>query len=263
MEKKIYEALAKAGDRYWWNRGRQYLVDCFIRAYAPSALGRQKQLKILDIGCAAGGTLFSLAKWGDVWGLDISAEAIALCRTWGIAQDRLVQGDAEQMTEFEDKTFDLVTAVEILEHLEHPERALREAWRILKPGGLFIISVPADMRLWSDRDRRLAHRTRYTVQELRGHVRQEGFIVLKASCANAFYYWPYRFILWMRRLKGERVPVIKTDTYTPGAWLSALFTTILRLETWLILLGGLPWGVSAVCAARKPIAYQNDDRPHY
>ncbi|MBN1595269.1 class I SAM-dependent methyltransferase, partial [candidate division FCPU426 bacterium] len=132
MEKQIYHDLAKAGNRYWWNQGRQYLVK---KLFAQFAGGQQSTVKrrILDIGCAAGGTLYTLAGWGEVWGLDISPEAIALCRSWGIAKNRLVLGDAEKMACFSKDRFDLVTAVEIIEHLDNPGKALAEIKRVLKP----------------------------------------------------------------------------------------------------------------------------------
>jgi len=255
MEKQIYYALAKAGNRYWWNQGRQYLVTKLFERYSQGGLCSSKNLKILDIGCAAGGTLFYLAKWGEVWGLDISPGAIALCRSWGIDENHLVLGNAEEMPNFSDQQFDLVTAVEILEHLEHPEQALKEIWRILKPKGVLIITVPADKRLWSDRDERLGHRLRYTVESLVENVQQANFSVLKASYTNFFYYWPYRLILWLRRrFQKSRVPKIKTDTYDVNFLFNWLFVWLLKLETWIILQCKLPWGVSAVCVAQKNAA---------
>ncbi|MEW6516285.1 MAG: class I SAM-dependent methyltransferase [candidate division FCPU426 bacterium] len=254
MDRQIYHDLATAGSGYWWNQGRQHLVLGLIRKFSGRHLP-DPGYRILDVGCAAGGTLSFLGAWGEAWGLDCSSEAIALCRTAGQPAERLVLGDATHLEPFEAETFDLVTAVEILEHLEEPETALASAWRVLKPGGLLILTVPADQRLWSERDQRLAHRRRYRIEELAQSVARAGFQVLKASYANAFYYWPYRWLLGWRRLLGrEPVPRIRTNTYLPHPWLSALFAGLLRIETRLILIGRLPWGVSAVCAARKPAA---------
>lgn len=253
MEKQIYHDLAAAGGGYWWNRGRQHLVLGLIKRYSGRKLP-DPGYKILDVGCAAGGTLQFLQPWGEVWGLDCSAEAIALCRAWGQPAERLVQADATFLEPFASDTFNLVTAVEILEHLKQPETALASIRRVLKPGGLLILTVPADQRLWSERDQRLAHQHRYTVKELALAVSGAGFEVLKASYANAFYYWPYRWLLaFRRRFQREAVPRIRTNTYLPHPWLSSLFTAALKLETRIILAGKLPWGVSAVCAARKPL----------
>lgn len=252
MDKQIYHDLAAAGSGYWWNQGRQDLVLGLIKRYSGRTLP-DPGYKMLDVGCAAGGTLQFLRTWGEAWGLDLSAEAIALCRAWGQPAERLVQGDAARLEPFAPETFDLVTAVEILEHLEQPETALASIWRVLKPGGLLILTVPADQRLWSERDQRLEHQRRYAVKDLVRSVSGAGFEVLKASYANAFYYWPYRWLLaWRRRFRREAVPRIRTNTYLPHPWLSALFAAVLKLETRVILAGRLPWGVSAVCAARKP-----------
>jgi SAM-dependent methyltransferase len=251
MEKQVYHALANAGSRYWWNQGRQYLVTQLFKKYTQTKPDAGKQLRILDIGCAAGGTLFYLSQWGDVWGLDISPEAIALCESWGVSKDRLVLGSAEAMPQFEDQSFDLVTAVEILEHLEYPEKALQEIRRILKPQGTLIITVPADMQLWSDRDVRLRHRHRYTIEDLTTSVKQVGFEVLKVSCANAFYYWPFRFLLRMRKKGSSTAPKVKTNTLDVNGLLNWFFVLLLKIETWIILRGSLKRGVSVICVARK------------
>ncbi|MCD4812268.1 class I SAM-dependent methyltransferase [bacterium] len=252
MDKQIYQDLAKSGSGYWWNQGREHLVTGLFEKYSKKKVAYDHSLKIFDIGCAAGGTLFYLSKWGDVWGLDAAPDALELCQAWGIRQDRLLLGDAEKMTVVSDAKFDLVTAVEIIEHLDNPLRAVSEIFRVLKPGGILIITVPADMRLWSERDVRLEHRRRYTVSQLVDQVSQSEFEILKASYANAFYYWPYRFLLWMRRKKsGVDVPRVKTNTYDANPFMSGLFVWLLKLETWWILHSRLPWGVSAVCVCRK------------
>jgi SAM-dependent methyltransferase len=250
MEKQIYTALARAGSAYWWNQGRQYLLTRMWRRFGRPLPGHTP--RILDIGCAAGGTLSYLAAWGEAWGLDLSAEAVALCLAWGIDEHRLVVGDAQSMPFFTDERFDLITAVEVLEHLPQPERGLAEIRRILKPGGLLLLTVPADPKLWSDRDARLGHFRRYRLAELKAAVRAAGFEILTASYANAFYYWPYRGLLALRRWRqGGSVPRVATDTLEAPAWLSALFRLLLQAETHILLRTGLPWGVSAVCAARK------------
>jgi SAM-dependent methyltransferase len=253
MEERIFHDLARAGTRYWWNQGRQTLVRRLWERYAPPAPA-DRAWRILDIGCAAGGTLAALAKWGEAWGLDLSAEALALCRAQGLDPHRLVLGDAERMTAFEDGYFDLVTAVEILEHVEHPDRALAEIRRVLRPGGLLILTVPADPKLWSDRDERLGHHRRYRAEELAEAVRGGGFEVLKLSYANAFYYWPFRWLLAWRRLRGQGTPRVTRNTFEGWRPLDALFVGLLRLETAWILRARLPWGVSAVCVARSPRA---------
>ncbi|MCK5241045.1 class I SAM-dependent methyltransferase [bacterium] len=251
MEKQIYQALANAGSRYWWNQGRQYLVTQLFKKYSRAKTNFEAPLRILDIGCAAGGTLFYLSQWGEIWGLDISSEAIALCEFRGIPQERLVLGNAESMMQFEEQSFDLVTAVEILEHLEHPEKALREILRVLKPGGTLIITVPADMKLWSERDERLGHRHRYTVADLIASVAQADFEVLKASYANVFYYWPFRFLLRLRRNRSGKAPKVKTNTLDMNSLVNWFFVQLLKIETWIILRGQWQRGVSAICIARK------------
>jgi SAM-dependent methyltransferase len=253
MDKKIYYQLAAAGRGYWWNQGRQHLVTELVKKYLGQAGSMPRALKILDIGCAAGGTLAYLGAWGEAWGLDIAPEAVELCRTWGLPPDHLILGSAEGMPFFHDRQFDLITAVEILEHLAAPEKALQEIYRILKPNGLLILTVPADQKLWSDRDVRLGHRRRYQLEELEAAVAATGLNVVKSSYANTFYYWPFRLILAWRRKFGRKIQASPTnkDTFEMNPLLSGLLVGLLKMENRMILRGKLKQGVSVICAAKK------------
>ncbi len=253
MEKQVYRSLAAAGPGYWWHRGRHDLLARLWRKFGPGPAADGTRPKILDIGCAAGGTLAFLSQWGEVWGVDSSPEALSLCREWGMDAGRLVLNRAENLSGFREGQFDLVTAVEVLEHVERPPEALAEIRRVLKPGGLLILTVPADPRLWSERDLRLGHFRRYRLGQLVREVGGAELEVVKASYANAFYYWPFRcWLAWRRLWARRRVPEVKQDIFPVPRALGGLLVAVLKLETWMILHGRLPWGVSAICAARKP-----------
>jgi SAM-dependent methyltransferase len=159
----------------------------------------------------------------------------------------------EALTPFKDQQFTLITCLDVLEHVTQPERALAEVQRVLKPGGLAVFTVPADPRLWSDRDLRLQHRKRYTPADLRAELRAAGFEVLNATHTNLFYYWPFRlWLLWLRCTQVQAVPHVSQDTFETNSFFSGLWRWMLRMEMewWLRL--PLPWGVSAVAVVRKP-----------
>ena len=94
----------------------------------------------LDLGCGAGLNLDHLARYADPVGTDFSEEALRFCLERG--HKRLCKADAAELP-FRDRQFDIITALDVVEHLDDDLAALTELRRTLKPGGLLIMSVPA------------------------------------------------------------------------------------------------------------------------
>jgi SAM-dependent methyltransferase len=98
----------------------------------------------LDAGCGTGLNLRNLPP-GSV-GLDLNPRNIALVEG-RLPEFKAVLGDIESMP-FEDGAFEGVLCTEVLEHVPNPDSAVAEIWRVLKPGGVFIGSVPAQSPVW-------------------------------------------------------------------------------------------------------------------
>ena len=98
--------------------------------------------KVLDVGTSTGSNLRLLNNMGfeDVTGLDLNPEAIRFCAEKGLGDVKL--GDVENLP-FENETFDLILATDIIEHVDDDGRAVRELQRVLTPGGKLLITVPA------------------------------------------------------------------------------------------------------------------------
>ena len=104
------------------------------------ACGRQSG-KILDVGCGAGFFLRALRGSGwEKWGVEIGAEAARAAAPF-LPMGHLVTGTLED-ADFADALFDIVCFWSSLEHTNEPQKNLREARRILKPGGTVIVQVP-------------------------------------------------------------------------------------------------------------------------
>ena len=115
--------------------------------------------KALDIGAACGGNTQVLRDNGwDAFALDYSETGPAICRRRGLPA---VQADATQLPIGED-SLDLVVAFDVLEHIEDDAAVVREVRRVLRPGGKFVVAVPADPELWSAHDEAVLHCRRYT-----------------------------------------------------------------------------------------------------
>jgi 2-polyprenyl-6-hydroxyphenyl methylase/3-demethylubiquinone-9 3-methyltransferase len=142
VDNAIYETL---GER-WYHasddpvallRAEARLRNPWLAREIACALGGA-QAAVLDIGCGGGFLSNYLASLGhEVTGLDASNDALAVARSHDHTKlVRYERGDALHLP-FADASFDVVCAMDFLEHVENPERAIAEAARVLKPSGLF------------------------------------------------------------------------------------------------------------------------------
>ncbi|MER3501143.1 MAG: methylase [Candidatus Fervidibacterota bacterium] len=237
--------MARLEDRYWWFVGRRYIVRALaLRFWRPCS----NPALILDLGCGTGGSFALLRRWGMVVGLDPSEVALQFARQRGIKA--LVQGDGHFLP-FANERFDLVAVLDVLEHLDDDERALREIWRVLKPGGAMVFTVPAFMSLWSVHDIALAHRRRYLYSDLFRKVGQAGFAVRQLSYAICLLM-PAVFVFrkgqnWLMRGKAPATALIELPDF-----LNRLLIALLRGEATILPFLRLPFGVSLVGVAEKP-----------
>lgn len=100
--------------------------------------------KVLDLGCRDGALTSRYAEGNEVVGVDADREALAEAEKLGIETR---WADLDEPLPFEDASFDVVVAGELLEHLRDPGRLVREVLRVLRPGGTFVASVPNAYRL--------------------------------------------------------------------------------------------------------------------
>lgn len=237
-----YERMYRLEDSYWWFVGRHNLILKFLSATYPA----RSDLAILDIGCGTGAMSTLLARHGAVTSADFSPLALSYCRRRGLR--KLCAADAMRLP-FRDMSFDVVVALDILEHLPDDAAALREFARVLRPGGRVISTVPAYRSLWSGHDVALMHCRRYVASELRQRMAEAALRVERLSYAMTALFpivWIVRRLSNLRRgdPHASLVPV-------PRAANRAL-TLLLSLENALIRRVSLPFGVTVFCMARRP-----------
>ncbi len=167
-------------DRHWWFASR---TRALLNMMDPVLPGRD--LNLLDIGCGAGNMIHHLSRYGTVKGVEIDPRPVAVAHERGYDVD---QGDATQDLAYEDASFDVVTALDVIEHNQDDAAILHEVYRVLKPGGHTVVTVPAFMWLWSHNDDINAHIRRYTAGELRGKLEAAGFRVRRLTYNNFFVF---------------------------------------------------------------------------
>jgi SAM-dependent methyltransferase len=243
MMQHTYAILYDVEGSHWWYTGRRRIISSFVKEICSRIKGRPP--KILDVGCGTGANLVMLGEFGEAHGIDVSHDALSFCRERGL--DRVRHGAAEELP-YEDETFDLVTALDVVEHLDDDAAGLREFRRVLRPDGRILLFVPAFMFLWGVQDDVSNHRRRYTLPGLLKVVREAGFEIERATYANITFFLPILLVRKFMRLTGIRT---ETENSIGVSALNGLFGRVFGAESALLRRMNLPFGVSALCVARK------------
>jgi SAM-dependent methyltransferase len=157
------------------------------------------------------------------------------------------QGEAEALP-YGNNSFDLVTGLDVVEHLDDDLAGLKEMRRVLRPTGQALVFVPAFMFLWGVQDDVSHHRRRYTIDQLKGVMREAGFEVVRASYVNISFFAPILFgRLLMRAL---RIRPESENNITIG-FLNGVLGKLFGAESLALRYFNFPFGVSIICVARK------------
>jgi len=244
MQQHTYPIMYQIEETHWWFAGRRRIISGFVERIC---VGLERQPPhILDVGCGTGANLELLGRFGQAEGVDVSPEALAFCRERGLQSVR--QGEAEHLP-YPDESFDLVTGLDVVEHLDDDVAGLKEIRRVLRPGGHTLLFVPAFMFLWGVQDDISHHRRRYTLAGLKETVKAAGLEVEIATYANITFFFPILLGRLLMRLTGFRPA--SENNLTVG-FLNRPLGSILGAEDLLLRHAGLPFGVSAICVARRP-----------
>ncbi len=237
MEPQAYREQFETEDEHWWFEGRRAVIWALLRANRIAG-----PLRLLDAGCGTGRNMIEFGSLGEARGVDFSADAIAFCAQRGITG--AVQGTVEQLP-FDDGSFDLLLATDVIEHLDDDVAALAELRRVAAPGARLLVTVPAYRWLWGRHDEAHHHKRRYTLTRLRSSLAAGGWRPLTATYFNTLLLAPIAAVRLLSR-DGDAHNDLQR---TPPALNRALRAPML-LEAALIERGArLPAGVSigAVC----------------
>jgi SAM-dependent methyltransferase len=246
MDRDEYDRMYHLEDSLWWYVGMRRISLALLDAHLPP--GSRGALRLLDAGCGTGGMLPHLRRYGEVWGIDLSPYALpyAMRRVAACDGAHLARASVLQLP-FADGAFDVVTSFDVLYHLDvtDDQAALREVRRVLKPGGLALIRVPAYDRLRGAHDRVVHTRHRYTRAEVRQKLERAGLDPLYVTHANALLL---PVAVAKRLLEGAGR---ESDVQATHPALNALLTLPLRAEALLVRHVSLPFGLSVVAVARR------------
>lgn len=222
---------------YWWYRAKAKFLQAYFSQYVtPDA-------QVLDIGSADGpavGFIDEIIRTGK--GKKIAMDIVPD----GLGPEDIV-GSVEDIP-LGDNTFDIVSAFDVIEHVENEHKGLTEIHRILKPGGYFLMSVPAYQWAWSEHDVKLHHQRRYTTGRAVSALKKAGFEIMKDSYAfqGTFpFFAAQRLIAKLTKSYSGEVPEVSPI-------LDKLFTWLCEFDRKRLAKGkSLSYGSSVLIAGRK------------
>lgn len=239
-------------DAHWWFATRTWAIETFL-----NTLPQKQNLDVLDVGCGAGNMIHHLARYGRVRGIEVDSRPVKIAQQRGY-DVRL--GDATRQIPFPDASIDLVTALDVIEHVDADENILREAFRVLRPNGHVLITTPAFQWLWSHNDDLNAHKRRYTAGQLRNKMASAGFQMSRLSY-NFFLVFPLAAgMIAVKNVTGKNAE-LKSHHFDDDAYqvdmepVAPALNTALRgvghIENGLLGAINLPFGTSLIALGRK------------
>lgn len=243
MNTAEYAEMYKLESFYWWFVARRRLLESLMQ----EVTGEFTNPVILDVGCGTGINFSVLSRFGDTISTDAAGEALWFCKSRGLSG--LVQSGGESLP-FGSSSFDVVTALDVLEHLDNDLEAMGELLRVTKENGVLVITVPAYGFLWSEHDEALHHRRRYAASELRNKLTNAGFDVERITYYITLLFFPILFLRFVQSVSKKSIQAKTSHVILPG-WLNRVLIWILGFERRLLRWMNFPFGVSLVCLARK------------
>jgi len=241
MKDKEIQRISEFEEDYWWFIGRKKIIQTMIE----NELKKNRNLKILDVGCGTGGTTSDLKRFGAVYGIDFSFSALQFSTKRGL---QVLKGAVNKLP-FLDDTFDMITMFDALEHIEDDLLVVKELSRILKKTGMIFITVPAYQFLWSGHDVAVSHFRRYNSKSISKVVSKGGLTMYRMSYFITIPFLPIALFRLFSKLKTKK-PKSDLAVIRFPKLIDKIFQNILFFESKLLQKINLPFGLSIICVAK-------------
>ncbi len=244
MHPDLFTELHAIKSLHWWYRGRRTVLNALIRPHLQAVPSGP----ILDLGSGPGTNHDLLEPFArPLFALDSELESLRICQDSHYTCGTLADAVA---VPFREQTFALVLAADILEHVGDDSTVADEILRVLKPGGLAVVVVPAFKSLWGWQDEVSGHHRRYSPAAIRNRLTNSGLDVVRTTCMNTLLTLPIfaaRKMLRLTNLAPRSENQILPDVLNP------ILYAIFAVEKPIVCRWDIPFGTSVVCLARRPI----------
>lgn len=249
MNDREYMKIRAVEDTHWWYDVLHRSVAAELRSRLPG----NEAVRILDAGCGTGGMIEVLRRMAPAWqitGLDISGTALSISRERGLRD--LVEGSVDDLPH-ESGTFDAVISLDVLYFEGVDEgKALAEFRRVLKPGGVLVLNLPAFPALRGTHDEAVSGARRYRPEQVTRLLRRAGFAERRRHCWNFWLSLP--MLCWRqlsRLLPRSSAAGVKSDLFAFPAPLNSALRAICRVDMALCRLLRMPFGTSVLAVAQR------------
>lgn len=248
MEIKIFNRMLDVEEKHWWFVGRRKVVSKIL-----NELELPNNAKILEAGCGTGGNLKMLSAYGEVYAFEPSTFAIDCAKH---KKNSVVhRGCLPYDIPYEQGVFDLVVALDVIEHIQQDKESLEVLIDCLKPGGILLVTVPAFQSLWSAHDVLHHHMRRYSKQELCMLTKDSNVNIRLVSYYNSLLF-P---IAYIARLTKKIIKIKdSSEDQMPSSIINSIFSSFFSLERFFIGKIPIPFGLSLIMAVNKNNDYSTD-----
>lgn len=211
MESNYYKEYYHLERLHWWFKARSYILESQIQ---KRIITENRKLKILNVGVATGATTKMLENFGEVVSVEYDNECCQFLKN-----QLNIEAIEASLTDlpFDDNTFDLVCAFDVIEHIEDDDKAVMEINRVLKIGGNFVITVPAYNFLWSNHDIINHHYRRYTSSNLSAKIQNSNLKISFKSYFNFYFFLPIFLIRMIKNVLQKLTINVKKEKENTGS----------------------------------------------
>lgn len=241
MEKKAYQDMILQQEIHWWFKARKEIISKVL-----STLNLPSNAEILEIGSGMGGNLSMLEKFGNVTAIEMDADAVKY--TQEAYKASILQGSLPDNIPNADRKYDVVCLFDVLEHIDNDVEALESIKKLMKPGGLLILTVPAYQWLFGTHDKFLHHYRRYSRKRLLTQLNSSGLDVIKSGYFNFILFPLVVLVRLFDVLKRSQSP---SGYGVPSSFVNFMFFNIFRIERFLIPTIFFPMGSSIMAIAKN------------
>lgn len=224
IDRDIFAAFSAAEQTHWWFAARRSILRRIVDAVAAPAPGR----RVLDIGCGVASTLTAFHPDYACVGYDLSPDAIGFARAQHPEFELHVGASSAAARSV--PAVDVVLLNDVIEHVPDDRAMVAEVAAAMRPGATLIITVPADMRLWSPHDERMGHYRRYDEPMLARAVDGLPLEPLMVSHFMSRLYPIVRAVRAFSRVRGRAAGVSGIDLSYPPRPANALLRAIFAGE---------------------------------
>ena len=246
MDRTAYQKHLELDQYHFWRVAKRQL----LKELLSSNLEEKKGLRILDIGGAVSLYPRTLAEFGEVTVVEPDAQCVEVARS--TLKMPIVQGALPDSVGV-DGLFDVISMLDVLEHIEDDRRALESVRSLLTEDGTVIMTVPALPILFSDHDRALHHFRRYTKKTLLEVINRSGLRIRRIG------YWTSLLlpIIALQRVMGRlRDPLkkdhdVKYSVSVPSPFVNSTLSQVMKLERRGLRFVDFPLGSSLFAVLEK------------